>query len=458
MKPSSVSLVSDLRVKKDKFSVLHPEKTHERRTLFLSNFDQKFVHYVIKYVHFFSAPSQIPFDLIVAVYAEVLSRLMAAYDFLCGRLTFNSEQGRFEIDCNDAGAPFVICSSELSLQELGDITIPNPAFSQLCFTSESSNRTLENEPLLSYQMTRFKCGGYSLGTTVNHGVMDGFALEGYARNFTCMAVKGEPAFEPVIDRSCLKARSPLQIKYEHEEYLDPSKTSPHLILSSITTQRNKEMWHAKMAHRNVPEAYVLKSFFVSGKMVETLKMKAADDGVKQCSSFMVALAHVWQTRTISIGNMNAQDVSTVHYAVETRSRFVPPLPWEFAGNGTVTACAKATGKQLQEEAFGEIVKKLQEGSDRMTDEYLRSSIDWLELHDGVQGLENGFLATNWKHLGFGEIELKGGFKSLYGGPVVSGGGKIVVFLPHPEDKKGMQFYLGLEACHMDIFEKLIETV
>ncbi|GLJ38592.1 hypothetical protein SUGI_0786850 [Cryptomeria japonica] len=458
MKPSTVLLVSDLRLKREKLSIVHPEKIQERRSMFLSNFDQKFVHYVQKYVHFFSAPSQIPFDLIIGVHMEALSRLMVAYDFICGRLTFNSEEKRFEIDCNDEGVPLAICSSELCLQELGDITIPNPAFSQLCLTSESSNRTLEDEPLLSLQITRFKCGGYTLGTSVNHGVMDGFGLQGFARNFTCMAVKGELASVPVIDRSCLQARTPLQIKYEHEEYLDPSKSSPHLILSSIATQRNKEMWHTKMAFNNVSETHIFKSFMLSGKMLETLKTKAADDGVKQCTSFMVALAHLWRTRTISIGNMNAHDVSTVHYAVETRSRFVPPLPWEFAGNGSVSAYAKATGKELQEEPFGEIVKKLQEGSDRLTDEYLRSSIDWLELHDGVQGLENGFLASNWKHFRFGEVELRGGIKSLHGGPVVSGWEKVVLFLAHPQDHQGMQLYIGLEASHMDIFEKLIETV
>lgn len=74
-----------------------------------------------------------------------------------------------------------------------------------------------------------------------------------------------------------------------------------------------------------------------------------------------------------------------------RSRFVAPLPWEFAGNGTVAAYAKTIGKQLQEEPFDEIVEKLQESSDRMKDEFLRSSIDWLELHMGCKVWRMDFL-------------------------------------------------------------------
>ncbi|KAH9323156.1 hypothetical protein KI387_017795, partial [Taxus chinensis] len=68
----------------------------------------------------------------------------------------------------------------------------------------------------------------------------------------------------------------------------------------------------------------------------------------------------------------------------------PPLPWEFAGNATVSTYAKATAKELQEQPFSKIVEKL-EGGDRLNDDYVRSRIDWLKSHERVMYLENGFL-------------------------------------------------------------------
>ncbi|XP_059063833.1 acyltransferase GLAUCE-like [Cryptomeria japonica] len=458
MAPSTVSSVSDLRVERKSCKVVYPEKIKERRALFLSNMDQQVVHYVQKYVHFFSAPSLIPFDIIFGVHEEALSKTMVAYDFMCGRLMFNSEQGRFEIDCNAAGVPLAICVSELSLQELGNLAIPNPAFSQLCLPSDSSNPTLGDGPLVSFQVTRFKCGAFALGSSVNHCLMDGFSIQGFARNFTHMAIKGEPAFIPITDRTCLKARTPLQIKYEHEEYVRPSETTPDKIISSLLMRRNKELWYTKVAANKASEKHIYKLFSLSGKMINALKMKAADGMVKHCTSFVAALAHVWRARAAAMGNLKPDDVSTVHYVADIRSRLVPPLPREYVGNAMAPAYAKATFRQLEEEPFGETVKKLQEGVDRLIDEYLRSSIDWLELYDGVPVLENGFHVTNWKNLGFADMELRGGIKSLHSGPVLSGGAKVVRFLGHPEDNQGMQLYIGLEASHMNKFEKLIETI
>ncbi|KAH9310039.1 hypothetical protein KI387_037950, partial [Taxus chinensis] len=189
-------LVSDLRVKEERLTVILPRNVTERRTMFLSNIDQKFVHYIQQYVHFFSAHPQIPFGMVVDVQTEALSRILDSYDFISGRLRFNSEEGRFEIDSNAAGAPVAVCSSELSLEDLGDVSYPNPAFTQLCLLSDSANRILEDDPLISFQITRFRCGGFALGTALNHSVMDGFPLQEFARNFTNMVTKGELAFVP----------------------------------------------------------------------------------------------------------------------------------------------------------------------------------------------------------------------------------------------------------------------
>ncbi|GLJ38615.1 hypothetical protein SUGI_0787320 [Cryptomeria japonica] len=105
METTPVCLVSDLRVKRERSTSLLPEKIKARRTLFLSNIDQKLVHYVQKVVHFFAADVEIPFEAIVYVHTKAMNKLLLAYDFMCGRLIFNSEEKRFQIA---GGVPFVV--------------------------------------------------------------------------------------------------------------------------------------------------------------------------------------------------------------------------------------------------------------------------------------------------------------------------------------------------------------
>ncbi|KAH9316409.1 hypothetical protein KI387_025036 [Taxus chinensis] len=85
------------------------------------------------------------------------------------------------------------------------------------------------------------------------------------------------------------------------------------------------------------------------------------------------------------------------YLLKCKSKMRLPLPWEFTGNATVSTYAKATAKELQEQPFSKIVEKLEEGGDRLNDDYVRSRIDWLESHEQVMYLENGFLTTRKRH-------------------------------------------------------------
>ncbi|GLJ35334.1 hypothetical protein SUGI_0710770 [Cryptomeria japonica] len=424
MELPSVTLVSDIRVKRKSLSVIRPEKNVERYSLFLSNLDQKLVGYVIKFVHFFSGNQEIAFDNIIYLHTEALSGILVYYDSISGRLTFNSEEWRFEIDCNAAGVPFAVCTSELTLEQMGDVTYPNPAFTQLCLLPRSTNQILEDEPLMSFQATQFRCGGFAVGTVVNHGLMDGFALQEFAKNLTHVARKGNEAFIPVTIRTCLKARFPLQIKYQHEELVKPSQLGAD---SSPFMQRNMNLLHNKVVLHNQSEKHVFKPFTLSGKTLGLLKLKAKEVGVSHCSSFIVAVAHLWLARTATMANINANDITRVHYVVDMRSRMRPPLPREYAGNATKAAYAKATAKELLDQPFSATVKMLGEAGNRLSDEYLRSAIDWLELHAGVMRMDNGFVVTSWSRMEYGDLEFGGGVNSIYAGPVVSGRVDVVVF-------------------------------
>ncbi|GLJ15509.1 hypothetical protein SUGI_0254610 [Cryptomeria japonica] len=357
-----VSILSDLGIKRESFTEVHPEKIKERRSLFLSNIDQIFVGRILNSLYCFSAYPAVSFDTIVSLTTQAL--------------------------------------------KLGDIDYSNPAFNQLCLLPQSAKQTPEDQQLLSFQITRFRCGAFVVVITTSHCLMDRVSLDDFIKNFSNLAVKGEVAFIPVIYRTRLMARSPLQIEYEHEE-----ETELSVINQSAILKMNKPSLPIP------PNNYDFRVISLSGKFVEDLKMKAKNGGVKHCTRFMATLAHLWRARTTAIGNMNSEDVSTVQFVVNIRSKFNPPLPREFVGNAILTAYAKATARDLQDQPFCETVKKLQEGLDRLTDNYVRSRIDSMELPNRVMCLENGFLVTSWLHMG-GELELGKGIKSACGGIMI----------------------------------------
>ncbi|GLJ15507.1 hypothetical protein SUGI_0254590 [Cryptomeria japonica] len=145
---------------------------------------------------------------------------------------------------------------------------------------------------------------------------------------------------------------------------------------------------------------------------------------------MATLAHLWHGSTTAIGNMNSKDISTVQFVVHVRSKFSAPLPREFGGNAIIPAYAKATARELQEQPFCEIVKR-------------------------VMCLENGFIVTSWLHMG-GDLDLGKGIKLVCGGIMIERWAQGEVFMIDPKDEAGIMMHIALEPHHMARFEDLIQ--
>ena len=79
-------------------------------------------------VYFYAANPDKPNNTAAETIRNALARSLVHYDFLAGRARLNEQQMRLEIDRNYAGAQFSTGSCDLTLQELGDVTAPNPLF------------------------------------------------------------------------------------------------------------------------------------------------------------------------------------------------------------------------------------------------------------------------------------------------------------------------------------------
>eukprot|EP00253_Pinus_taeda_P002016 PITA_02016 len=434
-------VVSNLRVKLiGEPSVIRPAEATERRSFFLSNIDQVLL-FTVETVHFFAHNPRFLFEDVVELLRSALSRLLVQhYEFLAGRLRLNPEKGRFEIDCNAGGALFAVANSEVAIEDLNDITYPNPAFKQLLLPHQGA-QAIEDLPLCLLQVTKFRCGGFTIGVGTNHSALDGLSASHFLRNVAALAAGLQLlAIVPCNDRSLLKARCPLRIEYDH----------PELVKLDVTDAA------AGSLLRPPSRDYVLKLFKLSGETVQRIKSKALRGGkLERCSGFEAVTAHLWKARTLALG-MEAEETSWVLFAVDMRPRMDPPLPREYAGNAVFPAYASASAGELEAAAMWWCVAKVQEGVGRITDAYLRSCIDWGELHRGIPRRDDGegkgrsIFVSSWWRLGLEEVEYPWG-KPLYSGPVIDGRLDIVLFLANKEDKNGVNVFLALDSHSMSKF-------
>lgn len=449
------ALITHLDVKVGEPEMVVPAEPTEECSLFLSNIDQV-VAYVVDTVYFYPPNAEdknVDAAEVVGGLKEALGKVLVPYHFMAGRLKLNLEKGRMEIDCNRAGALFAAANCDLTLFELGDITYPNPVFRSLVLQGAHAKKFGASPPLLMMQVTRFKCGGIVLGMSMNHAMFDGFGALEFMMNFSSMARGKGLITHPLPDRTCFKARDIPEIKYEHLEGLKFSDI-PQEMRNSFTTA---DVANSEISNISLPPDYSYKVFPFSGEMVEKLKKKAMEDGtLTKCSSFDAIAALVWQARTKAV-DMPPDVPSKMLFAVDLRSKMDPPLPKGFAGNAVFSSyCIEPAGAVI-EKPLSFCVAKVQEGVARVTDDYVRSSMDFTETYKAIPALPGGIFLSAWWKIPFQLVDFGFG-KPIYAGPIVNAMVEFVLLLSNGKHDGGLNIYIALQNHQLDKFEQLIYDV
>ncbi|KAH7423519.1 hypothetical protein KP509_12G059200 [Ceratopteris richardii] len=444
--PAAVAAPSQLHVCVGDVDTILPSAPTELGSLYLSQIDQC-VAYIVDTVFFYPAPSTgaaDPHD-VVSKLRQCLSDILVPYHFMTGRLAA-SEEGGLQIDCNRKGALFASASSKLALDEVGDLTYPNPAFRSLVLQAPKADK-MTDSPLFMMQVTVFRCGGFCIGFSMNHAVFDGYGAFEFLLNFSSLARGEGLVVEPKPDRTMLKPRKPPQINFEHTEYLKLTDVPKD---SSFTTADIADVDFAAM---QLSQKHEFKVFPFSGDMLNRLKNVAMSDAsLQKCSTFDAIAAHVWQSRTKALG-MPPLAPSKMLYAVDIRSRLRPPLPKGFVGNGIVSGFVSLPAEKLQKEDLSYAVRKVQEATEKITDEYVRSSLDWGATYGGVPNLPGGIFLSAWWKLPFHMVDFGWGIPS-YAGPVRNSLVEFVLLLSNGTSE-GLNIFIALEPDQMQEFEKII---
>lgn len=383
---------------------------------------------------------------------ESLSRALVPFYPMAGRLKEANHNGRLEIECNGEGALFVEAETTHSLVDFGDFK-PTPELMRLVVPSCDYSRGHALIPLLMVQLTRFSCGGVTLGFAQHHRVADGFGHLHFINSWARLARGLDLQVAPIHERTPhLVPRNPPQVMFRHLEH-HPTKISPGGFVPSV----------------NPDSQTTITSFFkITNDQISALKQQATSsemnsDEYYKLSTYEVLAAHILRAACKARGLADDQEVK-LYIPVDGRYRLKnPALPQGFCGNAIFIATYIAKSGDITRNPLGYVAGKIHETLKTMTDEeYLRSAIDYLETQPNLTSLVRGahtykcpnLLVNSWLKFPFYEADFGWGKPLLAG----RGGGAcdgLSYLVPSPNRVDGIHLMISLLNQHTVLFEKYL---
>ncbi|PON38310.1 Transferase [Parasponia andersonii] len=375
----------------------------------------------------------------VKVIREAVAKTLVFYYPFAGRLRELAGR-KLAVDCTGEGVLFVEADADVTLKDFGDaLQPPFPCLEELLFDVPGSGEVLHS-PLLLIQVTRLKCGGFIFSLRLNHTMSDAAGLVQFLTAVGEMA-RGAPApsIQPVWQRELLNARNPPRVTCTHREYDQVADTKGTIVPLD------------DMAHR---------SFFFGPTEVAALR-RLVPLHLRRSSTFELLAACLWRCRTVALRPDPEEEVRVI-CIVNARSKFNPPLPSGYYGNGFAFPVALTTAGKLCENPVGYAVELVKMAKAEVTEEYMRSVADLMVSRGRPHfTVVRSYLVSDLTHAGFGEVDFGWG-KAVYGGAAKGGVGAIPgvasFFIPfnNTNGEQGIVVPVCLPAPAMDIFVKELQ--
>ncbi|XP_076882671.1 shikimate O-hydroxycinnamoyltransferase-like [Bidens hawaiensis] len=387
---------------------------------------------------YFYRPIGAPNFFDMKVMTDALSRALVAFYPMAGRFK-HGENGRVEINCRGQGVLFLEARSDGVIDDFGDFA-PTPEYLKLIPVVDHS-LGIESIPFVVLQVTRFKCGGVSLGVGIHHRVADGISGLHFINTWSDMAHGLDITIQPFIDRTLLRAQDPPRPVFEHIEYHPGPTVKAPLDETKITCS----MFKLTRSH------------------LDMLKAKSKEDGnTISYSSFEILSAHIWKCMCIAARGLPENVETMFDCPVDGRARFEPLLPLGFFGNVIFRATTTATKGDIQTKPLWYIASKIHDAVARVNSDYLKSALDYLEQHHNSQRFEPNYNYMNlrivsWARLPIYDADFGWGRPIFMGGTRIPPAGKCHV-LPSPTNDGSLSLIIGLESEQMKLFSKLLYVI
>eukprot|EP00253_Pinus_taeda_P015336 PITA_15336 len=289
---------------------------------------------------------------------------------------------------------------------------------------------VEEVPHLILQVTRFNCGGFVVGVSIDHSLCDGRGAVQFLMGLAEIA-RGEAklSIEPVWQRELLKPQQPPRpVLFQHDELLDSGYfVNPNTPMSTVKS-----------------EDLACASFYLNSDVLDRIKRPIVEELKEHCTTFDVLAAFAWRARTRVLG-IPFHHVVWFIFPVDVRRAFDPPLAEGYYGNGQYVACThSSTAEEVVSGSLSHAVKLIKKAKLAVNEEYVSSGIAFLEMRRSRQEItlaptcvDDTFL-TDWRWLGFNQVEFG------WGEPLIACPGNWlrillcpIAFLPPQKTKSGV---------------------
>ncbi|CAM0871952.1 unnamed protein product [Alopecurus aequalis] len=404
-----------------------PSQPTPGHTLYLSNIDdQLLLRFSVEYLFVFTG------GVDVDALRGALSRVLVDYYPLAGRLRPSNEtEGKLVVDCNAEGALFGegFLAGLTAAEFLRGHAKPHESWRKLLHGVEP--HSFVGVPPLVVQVTHLGCGGTILCTAISHCLCDGIGAAHFLHSWARAARSedADPLVLPAHDRHVLRPHCPPCVGFKH-----PAYSSDSLAPASTSLFAG-------------PLAPVSLTF--TAAHVQRLKKRC----VECTTSFEALAAHVLCAWVRSLDDPPSDLHVKLLFTVNVRRRVKPELPGGYYGNGIAFACAESTVGQLMVPFSGahhHAVSLVQAAKESVGDDYVRSTIDLLELRrDAMPDLAPSLVISAWTWMGLEDLDFGTG-RPVHVGPLTSE--IYCLFLPVVGDANGIAALVSVPEAAAERFE------
>ncbi|CAH8319691.1 unnamed protein product [Eruca vesicaria subsp. sativa] len=403
---------------------------------YLSNLDQN-IAVTVKTLYYYKSNSKTNQES-YNVIKRSLSEVLVHYYPAAGRLTISPE-GKIAVNCTGEGVFLVEAETNCGIEMIKEAISANrmETLERLVYDVPGARNILEIPPVV-VQVTSFKCGGFILGLGMSHNMFDGVAASEFLNSWGETA-RGLPlSLPPFLDRTILQPRNPPKIEFPHNEF------------DEIEDISGTEKLYDE-------EKLVYKSFLFEPQKLEKLKTMATEEDIdskNKVTAFQALTGFLWKARCEALRFKPDQRVKLL-FAADGRSRFIPPLPKGYCGNGIVLTGLVTSSGELVGNPLSRSVGLIKRVVELVTDGFMRSAIDYLEVKRTRPSMTATLLITSWSRLSLHKLDFGWG-EPVFSGPVGLPGREVILFLPGLDDMKSINVFLGLPASVMKNFEELMK--
>ncbi|MCO5553584.1 hypothetical protein L7F22_007107 [Adiantum nelumboides] len=272
------------------------------------------------------------------------------------------------------GVHFHVAHANVSLADLGDVSNPHPALDVLYPKKPIPQLDSKCHPLprfvMAFQITMFKCGGFTLGHTCSHAYADGHTGAGILQNL-CSIARGDGLanfLQPISSRrAVINAREP------------PSPTIPH---TYIKAQKNVEPDDVKRLRYGTATRFR----FTMDALEELRASALTPEKTKGCSRNQALVALLWTAfARVSLKVHGLPRNHDLNFWVPMNMR-TRGLSMGYMGNALCELSVPATLEELSEKPLSYVVDKIVKTIESFdVVEGLQSLVDYLEVQfrDGL---------------------------------------------------------------------------